>query len=112
MGSGDDRLYSHHGRRIRRRGVVELTCLSERLRAAVSDVRGGDMVTHRYSQSAFRSAWRRLQAKMREAGIEPFAFHDLKAKGISDHEQNFGGHRSPSMRRTYVRTLQEVPATR
>ena len=22
MGSGDDRLYSHHGRRIRRRGVV------------------------------------------------------------------------------------------
>ena len=90
----------------------ELTCLSERLRAAVSDVRGGDYVVHRYSQSAFRSAWRRLQGRMRKAGIEPFAFHDLKAKGVSDHEQNFGGHRSPAMRRTYVRTLQEVPATR
>ena len=86
--------------------------LSERLRAAVSDVRGDPYVVHRYSESAFRSAWRRLQASMRKAGIEPFAFHDLKAKGVSDHDQNFGGHRSPAMRRTYVRTLQEVPATR
>ena len=43
---------------------------------------------------------------MQSAGIEPFPFHDLKSKGISDHEQNFGGHRSPAMRRTYVRTLQ------
>ena len=27
----------------------------------------------------------------RKAGIEPFAFHDLKAKGISDHQDNFEG---------------------
>ena len=30
-----------------------------------------------------------LQAAMRKEGIEPFAFHDLKAKGISDHQDNF-----------------------
>ena len=42
----------------------------------------------------------------------PFTFHDLKAKGISDHENNHSGHRSGAMRKTYVRTLQEVPATR
>ena len=49
------------------------------------------MVVHRYSQSAFRSAWRRLQANMKKAGIEPFAFHDLKAKGISDHRTTLEG---------------------
>jgi integrase len=102
-----------HVRLIRLKGSEgELTVLSERLRAAVSDVRGGDYVVHRYSQSAFRSAWRRLQANMKKAGIEPFAFHDLKAKGISDHNTNHSGHRSPVMRKTYVRKLQEVPATR
>ena len=30
--------------------------------------------------------------------IEPFPFHDLKAKGISDHQDNFGGHRSGRIR--------------
>ena len=90
----------------------ELTMLSERLRDAVRDVRGGEYIVHRYSQSAFRSAWRRLQSKMDKAGIERFTFHDLKAKGISDHADNFGGHRSPAMRKVYVRSLQEIPATR
>jgi integrase len=90
----------------------ELTLLSDRLRAAVSDVRGGRHICYQYSESAFRSAWRRLQAAMRKEGIEVFAFHDLKAKGISDHETNHGGHRDPKMRKVYVRTLQEIPATR
>ena len=90
----------------------ELCALSERLRAALSDVRADPYVCHQYGESAFRSAWRRLQAGMRKAGIEPFPFHDLKAKGVSDHETNHSGHRSPSMRKTYVRKLQEVPATR
>jgi integrase len=102
-----------HVRLIRLKGSEgELCMLSDRLRAAVSDVRGEPYIVHRYSQSAFRSAWRRLQANMKKAGIEPFAFHDLKAKGISDHQDNFGGHRSPAMRKTYVRDLQEIPATR
>jgi integrase len=108
-----DDVLQDHVRLTRLKGSEgELTMLSERLGAAVSDVRGDPYVVHRYSQSAFRSAWRRLQAAMRTADIEPFAFHDLKAKGVSDHEDNFGGHRSPAMRRTYVRSLQEVPATR
>ena len=89
----------------------ELTVLSDRLRAALSDVRGGDYVCHQYGESAFRSAWRRLQGRMKKVGIEPFPFHDLKAMGVSDHEDNFAGHRSPSMRKTYVRKLQRVPAT-
>jgi integrase len=90
----------------------ELTMLSERLRAAVSDVRGGRHICYQYSESGFRSAWRRLQANMKKAGIEPFPFHDIKSKGVSDHKSNHSGHRSASMRKTYVRTLQEIPATR
>ena len=89
----------------------ELCTLSDRLRAALSDVRGGDYVCHQYSQSAFRSAWRRLQGHMKKVGIDPFPFHDLKAKGVSDHETNFAGHRSPNMKKVYVRKLQRVPAT-
>lgn len=90
----------------------ELTMLSDRLRAAVGDVRGGSHICYQYSESGFRSAWRRLQANMKKAGIEPFPFHDLKSKGVSDHETNHSGHRSPSMRKTYVRKLQQVEATR
>ena len=90
----------------------ELTMLSERLSAAVSDVRGGSHICYQYSESGFRSAWRRLQGKMREIGMEPWPFHDIKSKAVSDHPTNHSGHRSPSMRKTYVRTLQEIPATR
>lgn len=37
---------------------------SERLRDALSDVRGEPYVTHRYSESALRSACRRSQSKL------------------------------------------------
>ena len=89
----------------------ELCELSDRLRDALSDVRGGEYVCHQYSESGFRSAWRRLQGNMKKAGIEPFPFHDLKSRGVSLHSRNWAGHRSPSMRKTYVRTKQEMPAT-
>ena len=86
----------------------EHTLLSERLRAAVSDVRADPYICHRYTQSGFSSAWRRLMAKVEK----PFSYHDLKSKGVSDHESNHSGHRSPSMRKTYVRKLQQVEPTR
>ena len=102
-----------HVRLIRLKGSEgELTVLSDRLRSALSDVRGGDYICHRYTQSGFSSAWRRLQDKMEKAGIEPFPFHDLKARGVSDHDTNHSGHRNKSMKKVYVRTLQEIPATR
>jgi integrase len=108
-----DDVTDTHVRLIRLKGSEgELTILSDRLRAAVSDVRGGNHVCHRYSESAFRSAWRRLQGKMSEAGIEPYRFHDIKSKGVSDHQTQHSGHRSAAMRKTYVRKLLEVPATR
>ena len=104
-----DDVSDTHATLIRLKGSEgELCALSDRLRAAVSDVRAYPYICHRYTESGFSSAWRRLMAKV----DNPFTFHDLKAKGISDHENNHSGHRSPAMRKTYVRKLQEVPATR
>ena len=98
---------------LRRKGSEgEITMWSDRLRAAVSDVRGNTHICYQYSESGFRSAWRRLQGKMREIGMEPWPFHDIKSKAVSDHPTNHSGHRSPSMRKTYVRKLQQVEATR
>ena len=54
----------------------------------------------------------RLKTKMLADGIEPFNFTTSRPAAISDHETNHSGHRSPAMRKTYVRKLQEVPATR
>ena len=108
-----DDVSDTHVRLIRLKGSEgELTAISDRLKAAVSDVRANPYICYRYSESAFRSAWRRLQGKMEKADIEPYRYHDIKAKGISDHQSNHSGHRSPAMRKTYVRKLQEVPATR
>ena len=108
-----DDVTDKHVRLIRLKGSEgELTLLSDRLRAAVSDVRGDPYICYRYSESAFRSAWRRLQGKMSEAGIEPYRFHDIKSRGVSDHQTQHSGHRSAAMRKTYVRKLLEVPATR
>ena len=102
-----------HVRLVRLKGSEgERTIMSDRLRAAVSDVRGGEYICYQYSESGFRSAWRRLQGKMSEAGIEPYRFHDIKSKGVSDHQTQHSGHRSAAMRKTYVRKLLEVPATR
>jgi len=104
-----DDVSDTHVRLIRLKGSEgELCALSDRLRAAVSDVRAHPYICHRFTESGFSSAWRRLMAKV----DKPFTFHDLKAKGISDHQTNHSGHRSPAMRKTYVRKLQEVPATR
>jgi len=102
-----------HVRLVRTKGSEgELTIISDRLRAALEPVRGGMHICHQYTEHGFRSAWTRLKKKMIADGMEPFNFHDLKASGISDHETNHSGHRSPAMRKTYVRKLQEVPATR
>lgn len=65
------------------------------------------------AEEAFTSAWQRLMAKAKAAGLrQTFTFHDLKAKGITDHTEHAGGHKSARMRETYVRRPDEVDSTR
>lgn len=37
--------------------------------------------------------------------LEKFTFHDLKAKGVSDHTEHHSGHRSEKARQIYIRRL-------
>lgn len=62
------------------------------------------------TNSCFKSAWRRLMDKVEATGIEPFTFHDLKAKGVTDHKDHAGV--SERMKKVYVRKLSKVEATR
>lgn len=63
--------------------------------------------------AAFDTAWQRLMGKAMEAGLrERFTFHDLKAKGVTDHAEQWAGHRSERMRQVYVRKAREIQATR
>lgn len=73
-------------------------------------------------KNAFDSAWKRVVTQAMETGItengetlkleERFTFHDLKAKGISDHQHKHGGHRSGKMKRVYDRLPDLVKATK
>ncbi len=114
----------------------EITLWSERLKDAVSlaekllgkgsqteniplfPARSGGFI----GKSAFSSAWRRVRAKAMEEGMvlngdlvilkESFNFHDLKAKGVTDHETKASGHKSKKMQAIYDRKPTMTKATR
>ncbi len=43
---------------------------------------------------------------------ERFTFHDIKAKGVTDHEDKYAGHRSKKMQAVYDRKPSIREATR
>ena len=49
-----------------------------------------------------------LTSEGQNLGVEPFTFHDLKAKGISDHRGQLRWTPLGQMRKVYVRKLQEI----
>jgi integrase len=66
-------------------------------------------------EEAFKSAWTRLKKRMVAAGVEPFNFHDLKAKGGSDYDGDIleaTGHLDPKMRKVYDRKKPTVKSTK
>ncbi len=66
-----------------------------------------------YKKNALDTAWRRVMDEALDSGLEQgFTFHDLKAKGISDHQHKHGGHRSGKMKRVYDRLPDLVKATK
>lgn len=64
-------------------------------------------------KNTFDSAWQRLMVKALKNGLkEKFTFHDIKARGVSDHETKFSGHRSEKMAAVYDRKISEIKSTR
>lgn len=102
----------------------EITRWSPRLRDAVAlakshnrdtisrfllhDAKGGKI-----RSSAYKSAWQRLMVRARKAGLsKAFPFHDLKARGYTDHGEHAAGHRSARMHEVYMRLPEMRDATR
>ena len=62
---------------------------------------------------AFGSARGRLMTKALKNGLaERFNFHDIKAKGQTDDEEGWSGHKSARMREIYERKARLKRATR
>ncbi|MCP5353486.1 MAG: hypothetical protein H6926_09945 [Chromatiales bacterium] len=64
---------------------------------ALTPKSGGFLIHDKKGQpiqkKAIDSVWRRFMNKVEAAGIKRFTLHDLKAKGITEQRDNFGGHR-------------------
>lgn len=103
-----------------------LTTWSDRLRAAIAlanalpaQISSIYIIHDKHGQpitnTAFNSAWRRHKHRMKKTGMEPFNFHDLKAKGVSDTEEGkqlAGGHRSADQTAIYDRKKPAVKPTK
>lgn len=101
----------------------ETTTWTPRLRAAVDAARDcsqnqsskyllhnsdGSMIT----ENQFRNAWRRTMDKALQSGLkERFTFHDLKARGVTNHPTQHSGHKTERMKKIYVRKAPNVSAT-
>jgi integrase len=57
------------------------------------------------SKSGLDSMWRRVWVKASQSSppVDHFTFHDLKAKGVTDHPHKEGGHKSAKMKAVYDR---------
>lgn len=113
----------------------ELTLWTPRLKAAVEFARSlyPDSPTPtsrplfrgkngtRLVDSSRKTAWGRImKTALSEGAIvlgttkvlgERFTFHDIKAKGVSDHENHHSGHKSERMKDVYIRKVDEIKAT-
>ncbi|WP_160280084.1 tyrosine-type recombinase/integrase [Cellvibrio mixtus] len=127
-----------HIRITRTKGSLgELTKISHRLREAIIAAKciypnapappDGAYILHdakglKVSKNRFDSAWQRIMEKAVSEGLKiddhivklekPFTFHDLKAKGMTDHTEHWGGHKSEKTRLVYIRKLRVIDATR
>lgn len=67
-------------------------------------------------KNAFDTAWQRVMDRAKATApagktLEHFTFHDLKAKGVSDHAAHESGHRTEKMKRVYIRKAKIVEST-
>lgn len=107
--------------------VSEVTGWSDRMVSAVKEARSvyssapvsiGRPLFHGKKgapipKSSFKTAWARIMRKALEAGLtERFTFHDLKAKGVTDHKDKASGHRSKKMQAVYNRRPDMTTPTR
>ncbi len=109
----------------RKDSMNEITKWSPRLEKAISDASKLRITVNKdhllfvsssggsIPKTSFDSAWRRIRSKALSNGlIDSFNFHDLKAKGVTDHTDKASGHKSKKMQAVYDRKPNLIDATR
>lgn len=56
----------------------------------------------------FKDCMRRRAAAGKITPEERFTFHDMKAKGVSDHEEQYSGHKTEEGRKVYIRKAPKI----
>lgn len=107
--------------------IPEITLWNRRLRTAVHMARqacnnpkskqlfhdpDGCPISAKSWSARFKDCMTRRQASGKITAKERFTFHDLKAKGVSDHEGNYSGHKTQKGRKIYIRKAPKVKASR
>lgn len=68
----------------------------------------------RIGKDTLDTQWRNLKEAAKGAGVmvRNWNFHDIKAKGITDHKELVSGHKTLSAKLVYIRKTMEVEGTR
>lgn len=107
--------------------ISEITLWNRRLRTAVAMVKS--ICTNPHSQhlfhepdgspiepqrfaGRFKDCMRRRVAAGKISAEERFTFHDMKAKGVSDHEGQYSGHRTETGRKIYIRKAPKIKGSK
>ncbi|WP_422490075.1 hypothetical protein [Endozoicomonas sp. ALE010] len=107
--------------------ISEITLWNRRLRTAVAMVKS--ICTNKHSEylfhepdgspiepqrfaCRFKDCMRRRVAAGKITPEERFTFHDMKAKGVSDHEGQYSGHRTETGRKIYIRKAPKIKGSK
>ena len=72
----------------------------------------GSRLTEKKFSSRFRDIMRRLVESGKLTREERFTFHDMKAKGVSDHEEQYSGHKTKKGKKIYIRKAPKVKGSK
>ncbi|WP_066018364.1 tyrosine-type recombinase/integrase [Endozoicomonas atrinae] len=88
--------------------------ISELRRETKSDYLFCDTNGTQMKKDTLDSQWQKIMGQAHKDGLleERFNFHDLKAKGVSDHEGLISGHKTLQAKQVYIRKTQEVKGTK
>ena len=107
--------------------LPEITLWNRRLRAAVKMAKqecnnpksnhlfhdpDGSTITNKEFSARFKDCMSRRVQSGKITAKERFAFHDMKAKGVSDHEGNYSGHKTEKGRKIYIRKAPKVKGSK
>lgn len=71
----------------------------------------GSPVDPQKFSSRFKDCMKRRVASGKLTPEEKFTFHDMKAKGVSDHENQYSGHKTETGKKVYIRKAPKIQAS-